>query len=190
LEIVLSLMLGFGLAAAVGFRIFVPFFIVSLAAHTGHLQLAEGFAWLGSFPALVMFGAATFLEIAAYAIPWLDNLLDVVAGPLAVICGAVLMASTVFDLDPFIAWPLAIIAGGGTAGLIKGANAGLRLTSSATTAGLGNPAVTVVETSGSAVMAGLAIFLPVLAFLLVVWLVVFLARKLVRSGGRSARKGL
>jgi len=185
MEWILSLMLGLGLAAAVGFRIFVPFLLVSLAAHTGHLQLAEGFGWIGTTPALVMFGAATFLEIAAYAIPWLDNLLDVVAGPLAVICGAVLMASTVFELDPFIKWPLVIIAGGGTAGVLKAANAGLRLTSSATTAGLGNPAVTVVETSSAAVMASLAIFLPVVAFLLLLWLLIYSVRRLLRIRTRA-----
>jgi len=180
MEMALSLMLGLGLAAAVGFRIFVPFLIVSLAAYTGHLQLANGFAWIGTLPAVIMFGAATVLEIGAYAIPWLDHLLDVIAGPLAVICGAVLMSSAVFELDPLIKWPVAIIAGGGTAGLIRGANAGVRLTSSVTTAGIGNPIVATVETISSIVMSALALVLPVVAMLLALFLVVILMKKLVR----------
>ncbi|PYQ56518.1 MAG: DUF4126 domain-containing protein, partial [Acidobacteria bacterium] len=80
METVLSILIGLGLAAACGFRVFVPLLIMSLAsrAGVGHLALGPGFAWIGSTPALLSFAVATVLEIAGYYIPWVDNLLDTV----------------------------------------------------------------------------------------------------------------
>ena len=178
MDLALGIMLGLGLAAAVGFRIFVPFLVASLAAHSGHLELTEGFAWIGTTPALVMFAVATLLEIAAYHVPLLDNLLDAVAAPAAAVCGAILVMSTVHELDPLIRWPVAIIAGGGTAGLIRSAGAGVRAGSTVATAGFANPLVTATETFGSAGLAVLAVALPLIAFLLTILLLVFVARRL------------
>jgi len=87
MDIVLSLFLGIGLAAAVGFRVFVPFFLISLANFAGYLSLSEGFQWMGTTPALVTFSIATAIEILAYFIPWLDNALDLITTPLAVVGG-------------------------------------------------------------------------------------------------------
>jgi hypothetical protein len=182
MELVLSCMLGLGLAAAVGFRIFVPCLLVSLAAHTGHLQLSEGFQWLGTTPAVVMFGVATLLEITAYYLPWFDNLLDLVAGPAAVVGGTLLMASTTFQLDPLIRWPLAVIAGGGTAGVIQGGTASLRAASSVTTAGIGNPALATAETVGAFTLGTLAFLLPLVGVILAAVLVAYWLKKVAKRG--------
>jgi len=96
-QMLIGAALGLGLAAAVGFRLFVPFLLVSIAARSGQVHLAGGFEWLGSDVALVMFGIAAVLEIAAYFIPFFDHLLDTVSGPAAVAAGTVLMASTLID---------------------------------------------------------------------------------------------
>src|SRR5262245_45624492 len=121
MELALSICLGIGLAAACGFRVFVPLLGVSMAALAGHVQLAEGVAWVGTWPALVCFLTATILEIGAYYIPWLDNLLDTIATPAAVVAGTIAMGSVVTDMSPLLKWTLALIAGGGTAGLIQSA---------------------------------------------------------------------
>ena len=141
--------LGLGLAAAVGFRVFVPLLLAAIAARTGHLALADGFAWLGSDMAVVILGVAATAEIVAYFIPWFDNLLDTVAGPTAVAAGTLLMASSLVDVQPWLRWSLGLIAGGGTAGLIHTAMAGLRLGSTATTGGLANSAVATFETGAA-----------------------------------------
>jgi hypothetical protein len=65
----LSLAVGIGLAAACGFRVFVPLLVMSAAAYTGHLELSSGFHWIGTLPALVAFASATVLEIAALRSP-------------------------------------------------------------------------------------------------------------------------
>jgi len=179
-ETVTAAALGLGLAAAVGFRIFVPALLAALATRFGYLPLADGFAWLSSDAALVVLGVASLLEIAAYLIPWLDHLLDAIATPAAVTAGTVLMASTLVEMAPWLRWGLALVAGGGTAGLIHGATAGLRLGSTATTGGLGNPALATFETGAATALTILAIVVPLLAVAVAAFLVSRAVRLLLR----------
>ena len=167
-ETILSIFLGIGLAASVGFRVFLPLFALSLASYFGVWDLNDNWEWVGSLAAVITLGVATIIEIFAYFIPWVDNLLDSIAVPLAAIAGTAVMVSTVANLDPVVTWALAIIAGGGTATAIKGAGATSRLTSTATTGGLGNPVVSTVETGTAAVVTAASIFAPVLAAVLVI----------------------
>src|SRR5206468_2741563 len=145
METVLSICVGIGLSAACGFRVFVPLLIMSIASLSGHLTLAHGFEWIGSWPALVSFAVATCVEIAGYYIPWVDNLLDTIASPAAVIAGTLITASLVTDVSPFLKWTLAIIAGGGVAGMVQGTTVVARGASSAGTGGLGNPLLATIE---------------------------------------------
>jgi hypothetical protein len=119
LETAYSIALGISLSAACGFRVFVPFLVMSIAALAGTLPLSDGFAWVGTVPALVVFASATLVEVAAYYIPWVDNLLDTIATPLALVAGTVASASVLTDVSPVLQWTLAILAGGGSAGLIQ-----------------------------------------------------------------------
>ncbi len=186
METLLSILLGLGLAAACGFRVFVPLLIMSLASRTGHLDLGQGFLWIGSTAALVAFSAATLLEIAGYYIPWVDNLLDAVAAPTAIVAGIVVTASAVTDIDPFLRWTLAIVGGGGTAATFHGITATARQVSSFTTGGLANPLLATVEAGSSALLSVLSIVVPVLAMLLIVGLLYFGVKKLLfRSPARA-----
>lgn len=166
-ETIFSIIIGIGLAASVGFRIFVPLFALSLASFYGIIPLNESWEWVGSSTAILMLGIATIVEILAYFIPWLDNLLDTIAIPLAAIAGTAVMVATVSDLSPIITWALAIIAGGGTATAIKGSTSTTRLASTATTAGIANPIISTVETGTSILMSIFSIFLPIVAIILV-----------------------
>ena len=130
MELALSICLGIGLSAACGFRVFVPLLGMSGAALAGHLGLASGFEWIGTWPAFACFLTATIFEIAAYYVPWLDNLLDSVATPAAVAAGTIITAAVVTDMSPLMKWSLALIAGGGTAGVIQASSVALRGTSS------------------------------------------------------------
>ncbi|NQY29727.1 MAG: DUF4126 domain-containing protein [Flavobacteriaceae bacterium] len=182
-ETLISIFLGIGLAASVGFRIFVPLFTLSLASYFGVIPLNESWEWIGSITALCTLGFATILEVFAYYIPVFDNLLDTIAIPLAAIAGTAVVVSTAVNLDPIVTWSLAIIAGGGTAAAIKGSIATTRAVSTTTTAGLANPLVSTIETGGATAMSAIAIFLPILAIVLVVGLLsgVFFFFKKVRS---------
>ncbi|MFN0156647.1 MAG: DUF4126 domain-containing protein [Bacteroidota bacterium] len=178
----IGVLLGIGLSAACGFRVFLPLLVLSVAALSGAIPLADEFVWIGSLPALIVFGTAMVIEIAAYYIPWVDNLLDTIATPLAVVAGIVASASILTELDPVLRWSLAFIAGGGTAGLIQGSTALLRLKSSALTGGLGNFLVSTVELFGALFLSLLAILVPIVAVTLVLVVLVTayrLSRRLV-----------
>jgi hypothetical protein len=181
MEPVLSFLIGIGLSAACGFRVFVPLLVINIAAHTGHLKLASGFAWMGSDAALVAFAVATLLEVAAYYIPWLDNLLDTIASPAAVVAGTLVTASLVADMSPFLKWTLAVIAGGGVAGLVQGGTVMARGASSAGTGGLANPLLATVELGGSLVTSFLSLVVPVLAVTLIGVTLFFVGRKVFRK---------
>lgn len=162
-EALLSVFVGIGLSAACGLRVFIPPLGANLAALSGHLPLADGFAWLGSPLVTAALGAAALLEAGAYYIPWLDHLLDTVATPMAIGAGTLLTASTLGDASPFLQWALGLVAGGGSAGAVQGGTVMLRGASTATTGGLGNALVTTGETGTSLLMTALAIIVPVLA---------------------------
>jgi hypothetical protein len=161
-ETLFSILVGLGLAAACGLRIFVPFLALSIAAAAGHMKLASGFEWIGTTPALVAFAVATVLEVCAFYVPWLDHALDVIATPAAVAAGILATASVVTDVSPFAKWSLAVIAGGGIAGTLQSGSVLARAASTATIGGLGNFAVATVELAGAAATSALAILWPIL----------------------------
>lgn len=178
MEVLFSILVGLALAAACGFRIFIPPLILCLAARGGHLELGQSFGWMASDAALIAFAVATVLEIAGYYIPWVDNLLDAVATPTAVVAGVVVSASAFTDVSPFLQWTLAILAGGGSAAVFQGITATARQISSLSTGGLGNPLLATVEAAGSALLSVLAVTLPLLAILVVAGLLYFGVRRL------------
>ena len=184
LPYILSSFIGIGLAAASGFRVFLPLFAVSLASYLGWIPMNDNFQWLSGLPTLIVTGVATLVEILAYYIPVVDNFLDTVTVPLATVAGSVLFASQFIELGTFPQWALAIIAGGGTAATIAAGFAGTRAASTATTAGLGNNVIATTETAGAGLMSVLSIFLPVIAFILalaLLILVIIFGRKIWRK---------
>ena len=189
LDLALSIALGVGLAAATGFRVFLPMLVVSAAAYTGHLPLSETFAWLATPGALIMLGVAALVEILAYYIPGVDNLLDTLATPAAVVAGTLVSAAVITDLPPMLKCTTAIIAGGGVAGLTQGVTALLRAKSTVLTAGVGNPVIATAELGGSLLVSLLALAAPLIALLVVivfVWLAMRLIRRIARGASSSS----
>ena len=183
-EMLLAGAVGISLAAAVGFRIFAPMLLVGIAAKTGHIHLADGFEWLGSDLAIIMLGIAAIAEISAYFFPFFDNLLDTISAPVAMGAGTLLMASTLIEMEPWLRWAIAMVAGGGTAGLIHAATSALRLGSTASTGGLANPVFATMEVGGATALTLLAILVPLAALAVVV----FLISRTLRMLGRRWRK--
>jgi uncharacterized protein DUF4126 len=173
-ESLLGIGVGLALAAAAGFRVFVPLLVLSLAARAGWVELSPSFDWLASTSASVALATAMVLEIAAYYVPFFDNLLDTLAAPVAVLAGIVASASVLTDLPPWLQYGIAIIGAGGTAGVVHASTSLLRLKSSAATAGFGNPILATLELAGSVLIALLAVLAPLLALagvVLIIWVV-------------------
>ena len=176
IEAILSLGVGMGLAAAAGLRVFLPLLLVGTAARFGWVELAGDFQWLASGLSLGALGVASLLEIAGYYIPWVDHLLDLVAGPAAILAGVLVTAAVTTDLPPAIRWAAAIVAGGGMAGVVQGLTTLARVKSTAATGGLGNPVLATLEWIGSLATSMVAILLPALALVVVAGLLLLAAR--------------
>lgn len=184
-ETILAIITGIGLSAACGFRIFVPLLLLNLASMYGYINLTSGFEWIGGYYATMTFALATVLEIIAYYVPWLDNVMDTIASPVSIIAGTIVTASVITDMPASLKWLVAIIAGGGIAGLLQGSTAVLRAKSSLFTGGIGNVAIATLELVGSVITSLLAIILPIIGFILVVIFAVYL---LLRAGRMFFRK--
>jgi hypothetical protein len=192
MDLLISVALGIGLAAATGFRVFVPLLVLALAAWTGHVHLAESFTWLGTPPAIAMLGVAAVAEVSAYYVPGVDHLLDVIAAPAALLAGTIAAAAVITDLPPLVKWTTAVIAGGGAAGLTQGMTTLLRAKSAIATGGLGNPLVASGELGGALGISLLAISMPFVAVALVVlfaWVVVRRVSRLLARRAAAPRSG-
>ena len=185
-DLALSIVLGIALAAATGFRVFLPMLIVSSAAYAGHLQLDSSFAWLGTPSALTMLSVAALAEVLAYYVPVIDNLLDTLATPAALIAGTIVSAAVITDVPPMVKWTAAVIAGGGIAGLTQGVTAILRAHSTVLTGGLGNSVIATAELGGAVLISFLALVAPAAAVALVI-LFLLVAIRLLRRLFRRAK---
>ena len=183
----LGVPVGLALSTAAGLRVFIPLVLTSLAARFGHLTLAPSMTWIASDAALIAFATAAIVEIAAYYVPWLDNIADAVAGPAAITAGIIEMAAVTPELPPLVRWTVAVIAGGGIAGLAQLGTTLLRLKSSALTAGVGNPVLATGELMGSLALAGLGLLAPLIAAVIVIILLALLARRVFRRRAHSSR---
>ena len=189
LEVVLAVAMGVGLAAAVGFRVFLPMLVLSIGAYAGHLTLASSLAWLGTPAAFLMLSVAAAVEILAYYIPGIDNALDVVSAPAALVAGTVVSAAVMTDLPPMVRWTTAVIAGGGAAGVIQCLTSLLRVKSTTMTAGLGNHAIATGELAGALTLSLLALAAPLVALAFVAlfcWFAVRVLRRLFRKDRPAA----
>ena len=159
----MSILIGIALSATCGFRVFVPLLAVNIGTRANDadgqplIELAAGFDWLSSDIAMMVFLVAAIFEIGGYYIPWIDNLLDSVASPAAIVAGTLITASFITGMDPWLQWLLGLIAGGGAAAAVQATTVVTRAASSVTTGGLGNPIVSSVETSGAFLGSALSI---------------------------------
>lgn len=178
--------MGFALSATCGFRVFIPLLAASIASRAGLHLLPESMGWVGSWPALICFGVAAAAEVAAYYIPFVDNLLDTIATPLSVGAGTVVAASflPLGEQEPMLRWIAALIAGGAPAGVIQMGTGVLRLLSSKATVGTGNAVVATSENAAAVSGSVLSFFIPFvmagIALLLLLWLLARFGKTLLR----------
>lgn len=176
-----TICLGLALAACCGFRVFIPLLAVCIASLTHFIHLAAGFSWIGSWTALICFSVASAGEIAAYYIPFVDNLLDTIATPLAIVAGALISTSVIPASDPMMRWGLGLIGGGGSAAIIQAGTGVLRLFSSKATLGAGNHVVSSGENITAIGGSIVSLLLPVIAAVILLLLILYLVPRIIRK---------
>ena len=178
METLIGVLVGIGLSAASGLRVFIPLLGLSVAGFYDVVPLGDSFAWLASWQAMLAFGVASILEVGAYYVPWLDHAMDALLAPAAAIAGTLMTASTLGDASPLLKWSFALIAGGGVSSLVHFGSSALRAAVSLPTGGLANPLVSSGEGLGAIVLTILALFLAPLAFVVVLWMLFRIVRRL------------
>lgn len=188
-HIISSVALGIALSACCGFRIFIPMLAAAIAAYNHWFGFSADMQWLGTLPAIVCFATASIIEIGAYYFPFLDNILDAIAAPLAVAAGTIVAFAILptGNSEPLLRWVTALIAGGATAGSIHVGTGLLRLFSTKATLGTGNPIVASGENVVAVGASILSFVIPVIVasvlLLLVGWIVYKGLRRI--SSGKS-----
>jgi len=184
-EIITAIAIGIGLSASCGFRVFVPMFVASIAAKIGVFPVNEGFLWLAGWPAIICLGTATIVEILAYYIPFVDNLLDTIATPLAIGAGTLLVTSVLPVDNNMLKWTIGFIVGGGAAAAVQAGSVVTRLVSSNLTAGTGNAVVATGEHAAAIGTSVLSLFIPlavaVILILLNTFIILKFGKKLLKS---------
>jgi Domain of unknown function (DUF4126) len=175
-----QLAMGFALAASVGVRAFLPLFVAGILARQGYLELGPSFRWMESAPALIVFGSALAFEILADKVPLLDHMLDASGAFVKPVAGTILAASLFTQLDPLVAATLGLVTGGTVAGVVHAAKSLTRVVSTATTAGLGNPFLSLAEDAAATAGIVLAFLVPILAAFCVVAIVALCVAALAR----------
>lgn len=177
METILSLCIGIGLSAACGFRVFVPLLVMSIASLMGWFEPMKGFEWLAIPSVCIGLAVATICEIGAYYIPWVDNALDTIATPAAMVAGTLTtMAVSTGEMSQFASWAAAIIVGGGTATAVQMGTVAVRGVSTATTGGIANPLVSTGEWISALVVSLLSFVVPVLVVIVGIILMVVAVR--------------
>jgi hypothetical protein len=190
MDVIGSFLLGIGLSAAVGFRVFVPMLLMSLASMAGWITLAPGFQWMGTPVAALVLAVATLVELLSFMVPGVSNALDGIATPAAAIAGTIVMASVLTEMSPVARWALAIIAGGGVALTVQGATVVTRAAAAGATVGVASPIVALLEAIAALTVTITAIVIPVLMGILMLIVVALLWRIVIPKfrAIRSARK--
>ncbi|MAG74157.1 MAG: hypothetical protein CL962_01115 [Euryarchaeota archaeon] len=192
---IVAALVGLSLASASGFRVFLPPFILSLAVRTDTLDKyipdlsGTEFAIFDSNAAVLVLGIACLAEFGAYYVPWLDNILDTIATPAAVVSGVGMTSIALVGSDPIIQWSFAIIAGGGSAGVIQVATVAIRGLSSTITLGFGNSFVASGENIASVILTFAALIAPLLAAIFAIFIVVLLVRQSIKITGDKSVQG-
>ena len=180
--IVMATLMGISLAAASGFRVFLPPFLLSLAARFDVIWFLDidlvgtQFEFFTSTLAIVVLGIATIAEFVGFYAPWVDNALDSIATPAAIVAGVSMTAIVLEGSDPVVQWAVAIIAGGGVAATIQAATVTTRSLSSTFTFGLGNSTVATGENVASIALTLIAILIPFISAFVVILVVALLLR--------------
>jgi hypothetical protein len=160
--------LAVALAAAAGLRAWLPLLAAGAFSKLGLADLGASFAWLGSWPALGLFGCATVLEVAGDKIPVVDHVLDGIGTLIRPMAGTLAAAAALVHVqDPLVALVIGLVVGAPVALAPHLAKTTARGVSTSTTAGLGNPILSLLEDGAALLITLLAFLVPILTALAV-----------------------
>jgi hypothetical protein len=172
------LFMAYSLSGAAGIRSALTMLIVSIGVSTGYFHPDPSLAWVGSSWFMALAFVATIIEFFGDKVPALDHALHALHVALAPLAGALTSASG-GGADPVTTVAFGIL-GGGNALLVHMARATVRVGSTATTAGLANPAISLFEDGIVVCFIVIAVLAPWLTALLLVLFTVWVVKAISR----------
>lgn len=184
---VTAVALAIALAGCAGLRALLPIFATGLGVRAGLLDMGKQFAFLASDWALLTFGLASLVEMIGDKIPVVDHALDTVHTLLRPLSGSLLAAAALSSVsEPATAAALGIILGAPTALVPHATRSAVRVTSTATTAGMANPLLSFIEDLLSFGLLALTVLAPLLAAVGMIALAVFVLKRVFRRRPKPA----
>jgi Domain of unknown function (DUF4126) len=168
-----SIFAAFGLSWAAGLNAWLPLFAGALLVRLDAVELAQPFDELSTTTGLVVLGILTMADFVGDKIPAVDHVLHAIGAVVAPLSGAALFAGQA-GADTDVPTLVSVVLGAGTAETIHAGRAAIRPASTATTAGVGNPVLSLLEDAGSAALTVAAFVVPVIAFAAALGLVVII----------------
>ncbi len=160
---------AFGLSTSAGLNAYLPLLVVALTARfTSLIELNEPWGAMSSWWVIGLLVVLLFIEMTVDKIPAVDTINDVIQTLGRPIAGAILFAASsgvVGDMHPVLALSAGLIFAGG----VHAAKTIARPAVTATTGGTGNWVVSIIEDILALLTAILAILLPILIGLFIVF---------------------
>ena len=175
--LLVSIFLAIGLSAACGFRVFIPPLTYGLLYKAELVQLDTSWNWIGNDWVVAVLFLAAIIEIFGNLIPWVDNLLDILATPTSIMAGTILSASCLSDISPGLQWILSVASGVLITGGFQLTTISLRGMSSVFSGGLVNPIFSIIEDFISIGITLAIIFSPIIG-IIVIFLIALIIRKI------------
>jgi len=173
MDYLIPVVTGVCLSACTGFRAFLPPFLVGLLLRfaPGFSPLFPGFHFLSQAPVLFSLGVAAAVEFVGDKIPWVDNLLDMLSLPVKTVITAIMTYSLIPSGEyKWFFLLMAMVLNQGATVTAHSGKSGIRAVSTVTTGGLANPVIGFIEDVSVAICTILAIVVPLLAAVLMVWI--------------------
>ena len=171
IAVISQLLTAFGLASASGLNAYIPLLLVALAARfTTLLKLNPPFDILTNEWVIGALVVLLAIEIVVDKIPAADSVNDIIQTFIRPAAGAILFAAstnTILQLHPIVAAVLGLVLAFG----VHATKAAARPVIGVATAGIGNPIVSTLEDLTAAGVSILALVLPFVIGLIILFVV-------------------
>lgn len=178
IEAITGLSTAFGLSGSAGLNAYIPLLLVALAARfpvsDPLVKLQPPYDLMGSWWAIGLLAVLLVVEIVADKIPAVDTVNDGIQTFVRPAAGAILFAGSanvITDIHPILALGAGLLVAGG----VHATKTAARPVVTVTTAGVGNPIVSTLEDIVALVVSLLALVLPIVAALLLLGFLIFIA---------------
>ncbi|MBK7446799.1 MAG: DUF4126 domain-containing protein [Ignavibacteria bacterium] len=187
MDLYLKILIGLGLSAASGFRLFVPFAILSIFSISGIYNITSTPFIFSSDLFLIIFIILSVSEVLLFYNPWIDNMLDLISTPASIFSGIILTYFVLYDTEIYLRLLISVILGGLVSLNVQLLTVKARSSTSIFSKGNGNQIVSTIENISSIFISILVLKFP-LAGIFVSAIIIYLIYTFIIKKGRQVRK--